>query len=76
MKQGRADRSGLGNQKIEPRPRVAYPGGVDGLGQQFGNHTVQGDIAKPNITSVYGSRGYKAPGIRSTTSKSGSQGKY
>jgi hypothetical protein len=76
MKQGRADRSGPGNQKIEPKPRAVTPGGADAIGQQFGNHTINRDIPDVNITPLYSGRGYKAPAIRSTSSKSGSQGKY
>ena len=77
MKQGRADRRGPEGQKTEPKPRVVNPGGTDRLGQAFGSHTQTGDIAHPNLTPIYSSnRGYKAPAIRNTSSKSGSQGRY
>ena len=75
--QGRADRRGPAGQKVEPKPRVVNPGGVDRLGQAFGSHTQTGDIAHPNLTPTYSSnRGYRAPAIRNTSNKSGSQGKY
>ena len=77
MTQGRADRRGSAGQKVEPSSRVVNPGGTDRLGQAFGSHTQTGDIDHPNLTPLYSSnRGYRAPAIRNTSSKSGSQGRY
>jgi hypothetical protein len=76
MKQGRSDSKGPSGQKVEPRSRAINPGGVDGLGQAKGNHTVNGDIRNPNFTPIYAGRGYSAPGIGVTTRPTGSQGKY
>jgi hypothetical protein len=76
MKQGRADRSGPADRKIEPRSTAINPGGVDAMGQVFGNHASDGHITNARYgTPLDAGRGYSAPGIGTTVHKSGSQGK-
>lgn len=74
MKQGTANHSNSGR-KVEPRSTAINPGGVDALGQHFGNHSDRGDFT-PRITPMDAGRGYSAPSIGTTTHKGGSQGKY
>lgn len=76
MKQGRASVSGPYDQKVEPRSTAINPGGADNLGQAKGSHaTDRGDFT-PKITPLDAGRGYKAPGIGTTTHHCGSQGKH
>lgn len=74
MKQGSGN-STKGDMKVEPMSRVVNPGGAGNLGQHFGNHTEDGTFT-PRITPLYAGRGYEAPAIRTTSHKSGSQGKF
>jgi hypothetical protein len=76
MKQGHADRSGAGSRKVEPNSRAINPGGVDALGQSFGNHSMEGGTGRLVVTPLDAGRGYSAPGIGTTTHRSGSQGKH
>lgn len=73
--QGRADRSGPGAQKIEPRSQGINPGGVSQIGTSIGDHSEKGDTNYRG-ESVDAGRGYRAPGIGSKTHKGGSQGSY
>lgn len=75
MKQGQASRSGPGCQKTEPVPQAINPGYAGNIGSHFGNHAECGDFT-PRITPEDAGRGYRAPGIGSTSHKGGSQGKY
>ena len=77
MKQGRADRSGPGSQKVEPTPQGVNPGAVSYLGNKLGNHTMEGDASPDGgATPCDAGRGYRAPGIGSKTHRGGSQGNY
>ena len=73
--QGRADRSGPGGQKINPRSQAIDPGGVSQIGTSIGNHTERGDTDYRG-EPINGGRGYRAPGIGTKTHNSGSQGSY
>lgn len=75
MKQGQASESGPADRKMEPTSRTVNPGGAGNIGLAQGDHADCGDFT-PRITPLYAGRGYEAPAIRSTTNKSGSQGKY
>lgn len=61
--------------KMEPRSTAVNPAGVANLGEAQGNHADCGDLPV-KMTPMYAGRGYQAPAIRSTSNKSGSQGKY
>lgn len=74
-KQGRADSSGPRDQKTEPRGTYKDPAGVSQIGTAIGNHTERGDTNYHGEPMNAG-RGYRAPGIGTTTHKSGSQGKH
>lgn len=74
MKQGTSHSSNSGR-KSEPSPKAINPGGAGNIGQQFGNHAECGDFT-PRITPMDAGRGYRAPGIGTTSHKGGSQGKY
>lgn len=60
---------------MEPNSTAVNPGGASNLGLAQGDHADGKDFA-PRITPLYAGRGYEAPAIRSTSNKSGSQGKY
>lgn len=75
MKQGRADISGPRDQKIEPRSQGINPGGVSQMGTAIGNHSDRGTSSYSG-ESMNAGRGFRAPGIGTTTHKSGSQGKH
>lgn len=74
-KQGRADIKGPYDQKVEPNPKAVNPGAVSYLGNKLGSHSDKGD-GTPNYTPWDAGRGYRAPGIGTTTHGKGSQGKY
>lgn len=74
MKQGTAS-STQPEKKIEPRSRIVNPGGAGNIGLAMGNHAEEGTFT-PRITQLYADRGYEAPMIRTTSHKSGSQGKF
>lgn len=74
MKQGSGN-STKGDMKTEPISHAVNPGGAANLGSHFGNHTEDGAFA-PRITPLYAGRGFEAPAIRTTSHKSGSQGKF
>lgn len=76
MKQGRADHSGRSGAYREPRSTAINPGGVNNLGLVQGNHASDGGTFRPRITPMDAGRGYSAPGVRSTSRKGGSQGRY
>lgn len=75
MTQGRANSSGPGSQKIEPRSTGINPAGVSQIGTSIGNHTDEGDTNYRG-ESINEGRGYRAPAIGSKTHKGGSQGSY
>lgn len=75
MKQGTGNRT-MGDQKVEPNPRVVNSGGTNNIGRPHSNHATESGTFTPNITPLYGGRGYEAPEVRSTSNKSGSQGRY
>lgn len=74
MKQGRADNTSLEGRRMSA-PRMVNPGGAGNIGLAQGNHAEEGDFT-PRITPLYAGRGYQAPSIRTTSHKSGSQGKF
>lgn len=74
MKQGTGNRQ-AGDQKVEPRSTAINPGGVGNIGLAQGSHAEEGDFT-PRITPMNAGRGFLAPGIATTSNKSGSQGKY
>lgn len=74
MKQGTSHQSNSGR-KVEPSSKGINPGYADSLGQHFGNHSERGDFTL-RITPEDAGRGYRAPGIGTTSHKHGSQGKY
>jgi hypothetical protein len=76
MKQGRADISGPRDRKVEPSPKGVNPGAVSYLGNKMGNHTTDDGDFTLKSTPWDAGRGYRAPGIGSTTHGKGSQGKY
>jgi len=76
MKQGRADHSGMGSTKIEPRSTAVNPHYPGQLGEHMGNHADRGDTPRTGAVPMTEGRGLKAPMIGSTTHHSGSQGKY
>lgn len=76
MKQGQASSSRPEGRKMEPSPEAKHPGGVANLGLAQGNHASDCGTFTPKITSIDAGRGYMAPGVASTSNKSGSQGKY
>ena len=51
------------------------PGFAGNIGSKFGNHAEDGQFT-PKITPEDAGRGYRAPGIGSTTHHCGSQGKH
>jgi len=65
MKQGTGNRT-IGDRKVEPKPYAINTRAVGQIGVTQACH--------PDPMHV--GRGYSAPAIRSTSSKSGSQGKY
>lgn len=67
MKQGRATVSGPLDRKQEPMSKAVNPAGV----AQLGNHVGPSRAVEP----MNAGRGFKAPGISSSTSHCGSQGK-
>jgi hypothetical protein len=74
MKQGRADKSGMGSVKREPISRAVNPAAADQLGQAMGNM-----IGGKRVTSatLYEGKGYSAPMSKGCTAhKCGSQGKH
>lgn len=73
--QGRADRSGPGGQKIEPRSQAINPGGVSQIGTSIGDHYEHGDTNYRG-EAINAGRGYRAPAIGSKTHNKGSQGSY
>lgn len=75
MIQGRASVSGPADRKVEPRSKAINPGGAGNIGLAQGNHVEDGTFT-PRITPLDAGRGYLAPAIRTTSSKSGSQGKF
>lgn len=75
MTQGRASISGPLDRKMEPNSRAVNLGGVGNIGLAQGSHAEEGDFV-PRITPLYAGRGYEAPAIRTTSHKSGSQGKF
>jgi hypothetical protein len=75
MKQGRASVSGPADRKMEPISRAVNPGGAGNIGLAQGSHAEEGDFT-PRITPLYAGRGFEAPAIRTTSHKSGSQGKF
>lgn len=75
-KQGRADISGPHDRKVEPVPHAKNPGGVSYIGTSLGNHVTERGEINTRFTPMDAGRGYRAPGIGSTTHKSGSQGKH
>lgn len=75
MKQGRASFTGPADQKQEPISHAVNPGYAGNIGQKFGNHAEDGSFA-PRITPEDAGRGYRAPGIGTTTHKNGSQGRH
>lgn len=67
MKQGTGNRQ-MGDMKQEPKSTAVCPAGAGEIG-----------LAQPAsylVEPLYEGRGYKAPAIRSTQNKSGSQGSY
>ena len=76
MKQGRADSSGAGHRKIEPHSKAINPGGVDAMGQSFGNHSMEGGTGRLVVTQMDAGRGYSAPRIGTTRHPCGSQGRH
>lgn len=75
MKQGQASVSGAMDRKMEPMSRAVNPGGAGNIGLAQGDHADCGDL-NPRMTPLYSGRGYSAPPIRTTSHKSGSQGKF
>lgn len=75
MKQGRASVSGPADRKQEPITHAVNPSGVGNIGLAQGSHAEEGDFT-PRITPLYAGRGFEAPAIRTTSHKSGSQGKF
>lgn len=75
MKQGRASFSGPADRKIEPQGHAVNPGYAGNIGSKFGNHAEDGAFT-PRITPEDAGRGYRAPGIGTTTHHCGSQGKH
>jgi hypothetical protein len=67
MKQGQAPKV-VASQKVEPKPQAVNPGWTAQLGEMVGNRRA--------IEHMDAGRGFKAPGIRSGSSNSGSQGKH
>jgi len=76
MKQGQADSSRPGSQKIEPISKGVNPGAVSYLGEKLGNHTTDDGTVSGGATPWDAGRGYRAPGIGSKAHKGGSQGSY
>lgn len=74
MKQGTAN-SMRGDTKTEPISHAVNPGGAGNIGLAQGSHAEEGDFV-PRITQLYAGRGFEAPAIRTTSHKSGSQGKF
>lgn len=72
--QGRANSTNP-EKKTNPTTRIVNPGGAGNIGLAQGNHAEEGTFV-PRITPLYAGRGYEAPAIRSTSHKSGSQGKF
>lgn len=66
MKQGTGN-SRMGDMKVEPKSRAVNPGAVSDLGV----HQI-----RTRSEPLYAGRGYKAPMVGASTSKSGSQGKH
>ena len=75
MTQGRADRSGPADHKIEPISTAINPAAAANLGIAKGDHADGRDL-HTTITPMDAGRGYRAPGIGTTTHHSGSQGKH
>jgi hypothetical protein len=76
MKQGRADSSGSGSRKIEPRAHGVNPGAVSLIGNKQGNHSMEGGTFnyKPD---PWATEGFQAPSVKGKKSNpSGSQGSY
>jgi hypothetical protein len=74
MKQGKATTFG-NDSKTEPMSKAINPGAVADIGNMKGNHADTGDMPFTS-TPMDAGRGYRAPGIGSTTHKGGSQGKH
>lgn len=74
MKQGTASSTQPEGKMMQPT-RIINPGGVGNIGLAQGSHADGCDFT-PRITPLYAGRGYEAPAIRSTSHKSGSQGKF
>lgn len=75
-KQGRADMKGPYDRKAEPTPKAVNPGAVSYLGNMLGNHSTDKGDFPLKATPWDAGRGYRSPGIGTTTHGKGSQGKY
>jgi len=67
MKQGRADKSGHGGYKVEPKSQAVHPGGVSQIGVA---------IDPRNHQPMYEGRGYHAPKAGHQVHHRGSQGRH
>lgn len=75
MRQGRADKSGRGSWKTEPKGQAGSPEGIDQLGQALAfkhKPVLEGSGYNPTTTS----RPALGPGGGRTIHPSGSQGKH
>lgn len=76
MKQGQADRSGMGGTKVEPKSTAVPPAYTAQIGLQQGDHVTDGDSPPYKTVQMDAGQGLKAPMASETCHVAGSQGKH